>query len=59
MVAETLPPQIICTVLTFVASQTLDIVSTIQVLQLVTIVNDDFDGTQQYFDDDDNFDVKL
>ena len=43
------------------ASQTLDIVSTIQVLWLVTIVsfmNNEFDDTQWYFDDDDNFDDK-
>ena len=36
--------------LTFVASQTLDIVSTIQVFRLVSIVsmmNDDFDDTRQ------------
>ena len=42
-------PREFATVLTFVASQTLDIVSTMPVLRLVTIVsmmNDDFDDTR-------------
>ena len=49
VVATTLSPIEFATVLTFVASQTLDIVSTIQVLRLVTIVfmiKNDFNGTQ-------------
>ena len=44
-----LPPREFATVLTFVASQTLDIVWTIQVLQLVTTVsmmNNDFDDNR-------------
>ena len=49
VVDTTLSPIEFATVLTFVASQTLDIVSTIQVLRLVTIVSmikNDFNGTQ-------------
>ena len=42
-------PREFATVVTFIASQTLDIVSTIQVLRLVTIVSmmkDDFDNAR-------------